>query len=82
MLVACPRYKTNSLNRTFALTVAAPMLYVIANSVPMLRSHDPWTGSFITVFGGVETLWQDWQGLAAALAFFTALLAHRLFRSV
>ncbi|MEJ0089278.1 MAG: hypothetical protein WDM80_05965 [Limisphaerales bacterium] len=33
------RHKTDSLNRTFALTLAALVLYLIANTVPMLGLH-------------------------------------------
>ncbi len=53
----------DSLNRTFALTLAAAVLYVIANSVPMLGLTIVGRADSTTVLGGVETLWQDGQEL-------------------
>jgi paraquat-inducible protein A len=72
------RHKQDSLNRTFALTVAAAVLYVIANSVPMLGLNIVGRAASTTVFGGVETLWQDGQELVAALVLFTAIIAPAL----
>jgi paraquat-inducible protein A len=72
------RHKEDSLNRTFALTVAAGVLYVIANSVPMLGLTIVGRAASTTVFGGVETLWQDGQELVAALVLFTAIVAPAL----
>jgi len=72
------RHKQDSLNRTFALTVAAAVLYVIANSVPMLGLTIVGREASTTVFGGVETLWQDGQELVAALVLFTAVIAPAL----
>src|SRR5579863_7981233 len=72
------RHKQDSPNRTFALTVAATVLYVIANSVPMLGLTIVGRAASTTVFGGVETLWQDGQGIVAALVLFTAIIAPAL----
>jgi paraquat-inducible protein A len=72
------RHKRDSLNRTFALTVAAAVLYVIANSVPMLGLTIVGRAASTTVFGGVETLWKDGQELVAVLVLFTAVIAPAL----
>ncbi|MGO9266435.1 MAG: paraquat-inducible protein A [Candidatus Binataceae bacterium] len=72
------RHKQDSVNRAFALTVAAGVLYVIANSVPMLGLTIVGRAASTTVFGGVETLWQDGQALVAALVLFTAIIAPAL----
>jgi paraquat-inducible protein A len=72
------RCREDSLNRTLALSVAAAVLYVIANAVPMLGLTIVGRAASTTVFGGVETLWQDGQGIVAALVFFTVVLAPAL----
>jgi paraquat-inducible protein A len=72
------RHKHDSLNRTYALTAAAAVLYLTANSVPMLGLTIVGRAASTTVFGGVETLWQDGQELVAALVLFTAIVAPAL----
>jgi paraquat-inducible protein A len=69
------RRRDDSLNRTFALTVAAALLYVIANSVPMLELTVMGREASTTVLGGVETLWDDAEDMVAVLVFFTAVIA-------
>jgi paraquat-inducible protein A len=72
------RRREDSLNRTLALTLAAAVLYVIANSVPMLGLTIVGREASTTVFGGAEHLWDDGQELVAALVLFTAIVAPAL----
>jgi paraquat-inducible protein A len=72
------RHRVDSLDRTLALTVAAALLYVVANTVPMLELRAVGRAASTTVFGGAMQLWQDDQGLVAVLVLFTAVLAPAL----
>jgi paraquat-inducible protein A len=72
------RRREDSLNRTLALALAAAVLYVVANSVPMLGLTIVGRQSFTTVFGGAQALWADRQWIVAALVFFTAIVAPAL----
>src|SRR6202030_3011452 len=72
------RRREDSLNRTLALALAAAVLYVIANSVPMLGLTIVGRAASTTVLGAVETLWQDGQEIVAVLVFFTVVLAPAL----
>jgi paraquat-inducible protein A len=72
------RRREDSLNRTLALTVAAAVLYVIANSVPMLGLTVVGRSASTTVLGGAEHLWQDGQQPVAVLVLFTAVIAPAL----
>jgi paraquat-inducible protein A len=81
----CPRCnkelwwrREDSRNRTLALTLATAVLYVIANSVPMLGLTIVGRAASTTVLGGVETLWQDGYEIVAALVLFTVILAPAL----
>lgn len=83
--VRCPRcdkelwrHKPDSLNRTFAMTLAALVLYIIANAVPMLGLHAVGREAFTTVIGGAEQLWFDGQQLVAVLVLFAAVIAPAL----
>ena len=78
----CPRCGTelrhgrqDSLNRTLALTVAAAVLYLIANTVPMLGLNTLGRASSTTVVGGALKLWESGQEPVAVLVFFAAVLA-------
>jgi paraquat-inducible protein A len=72
------RYRKDPLNRTLALALAAAILYVIANSVPMLGLTIVGRQASTTVFGGVQQLWRDDQALVALLVLFTAVIAPAL----
>lgn len=83
--VRCPRcdkelwrHKPDSLHRTFALTLAALVLYIIANAVPMLGLHAVGREAFTTVIGGADQLWHDGQQLVAVLVLFAAVIAPAL----
>jgi paraquat-inducible protein A len=54
------------------------VLYIIANSVPMLGLTIVGRAASTTVIGGVQTLWQDGQEIVAVLVFFTVILAPAL----
>jgi paraquat-inducible protein A len=72
------RRRNDSLNRTFALTAAAAVLYVIANSVPMLGLTIVGRDASTTVFGGALHLWNEGSALVAILVLFTAIIAPAL----
>ncbi len=83
--VRCPRcdkelwrYREDSLNRTLALTLAAAVLYVIANSVPMLGLNAVGHAASTTVAGGAVQLWHDGQEIVALLVLFAAIIAPAL----
>jgi paraquat-inducible protein A len=72
------RRRTDSLNRTLALTVAAAVLYLIANSVPMLGLTIVGRAASTTVFGGALHLWEEGSAMVAILVLFTAIIAPAL----
>jgi paraquat-inducible protein A len=83
--VRCPRcdkelwrHKPDSHNRTFALTLAALVLYIIANTVPMLGLHAAGREAFTTVVGGAHQLWLDGQQIVAVLVLFAAVISPAL----
>jgi paraquat-inducible protein A len=72
------RRHAHSLDRPLALTIAAAILYIVANVDPMLGLRVVGREAFTTVFGGAEHLWTaGWEGVAL-LVFFTAVLAPGL----
>jgi paraquat-inducible protein A len=72
------RRREDSLNRTFALALAAAVLYVIANTVPMLGLSAVGHQASTTVFGGAQQLWRDGQQIVAVLVLFAAVVAPAL----
>ena len=72
------RRREDSLNRTFALTLAALVLYVIANTVPMLGLTAVGHEAFTTVVGGAQQLWHDGQQIVAVLVLFAAVISPAL----
>jgi paraquat-inducible protein A len=72
------RRREDSLDRTLALTMAAAILYVVANVVPMLGLRAVGREAATTVFGGAMVLWQDDRQLVAALVCFTVIVAPAL----
>lgn len=80
--VHCPRCETelwkrkaDSLNRTLALTVAALVLWIITNSVPMLGLAAAGQQAFTTVIHGAQLLWEHGEPLVAAIILFTVIVA-------
>ncbi|MFZ0887435.1 MAG: paraquat-inducible protein A [Candidatus Binataceae bacterium] len=72
------RHREDSLNRTLALTLAAAVLYVVANSVPMLGLTIVGREASTTVLGGAQHLWENGQEIVAVLVAFTAVIAPAL----
>ena len=72
------RRREDSLNRTLALALAAAVLYVIANSVPMLGLSAVGHQASTTVIGGAQQLWHDGREIVAVLVLFTAVVAPAL----
>jgi paraquat-inducible protein A len=83
--VRCPRCneelwrrREDSLNRTLALAVTAAVLYIIANTVPMLGLTVVGREASTTVLGGAQQLWQSGQETVAILVLFAAVIAPGL----
>ena len=81
----CPRCEEelrrrheHSLGRPLALTIAAAILLVVANTTPMLGLRVVGREASTTVFGGAEHLWNAGWESVALLVFFTAVLAPAL----
>jgi paraquat-inducible protein A len=72
------RHREDSLNRTLALTLAAAVLYVVANSVPMLGLTIVGRDASTTVIGGAQHLWNNGQKIVGVLVLFTAVIAPAL----
>jgi len=72
------RRKEDSLQRPLALTIAAALLYVVANTVPMLGLTVVGREAFTTVFGGALHLWNAGWESVAVLVLFTAVVAPGL----
>ena len=69
------RRPADSRNRTMALTLAAAILWIAANSVPMLGLSVIGHQASTTVLGGALHLWNNGQQLVAVLILFTAVIA-------
>jgi paraquat-inducible protein A len=72
------RHKPDSHNRTVALTLAALVLYIVANTVPMLGLHAAGREAFTTVVGGAHQLWLDGQQVVSVLVLFAAVISPAL----
>jgi len=72
------RHRVDSLTRTLALSFAALVLYLIANTTPMLSLHAVGRSASTTVFGGARQLWEDGQEIVAVLVLFAAVVAPAL----
>lgn len=72
------RARQDSLDRTLALTIAAAILFVVANSVPMLGLRAVGHEASTTVLGGAQQLYRDGQPIVAALVLLTAIVAPAL----
>lgn len=72
------RRRDDSLIRTRALAVAAAVLYLVANPVPILGLTIVGSEALTTVLAGAEHLWQDGPQLAGLLVLFTAIIAPAL----
>jgi paraquat-inducible protein A len=83
--VRCPRCdeelwrrRKDPLNRTLAFATAAAVLYLIANTVPMLGLTVVGRAASTTVIGGALHLWRNGQQIVGLLVMFTAVIAPAL----
>jgi paraquat-inducible protein A len=72
------RNPTDFLNRTLALTVAAAVLFIAANTTPMLGLSAVGHEALTTVLGGALHLWQNDEQVVAILVLATAVIAPGL----
>jgi len=72
------RRRQDSLERTLALSVAGAVLYIIANTLPMLGLTAVGHQAFTTVLGGAQQLWHDGREIVAVLVLFTVVVAPAL----
>jgi paraquat-inducible protein A len=72
------RRRVDSLNRTLALTLAAAILFIVANLIPMLGIRVVGRATATTVLGGVAHLWEHGLLTVAALVLLTAVVAPAL----
>jgi len=72
------RRREDSLNGTLALGLAAAVLFVVANSVPMLGLTIVGRAASTTVIGGAKHLWDNGQQIVAVVVLFTAVIAPAL----
>lgn len=72
------RRRTDSLQRCLALALAAAVLYVVANTMPMLGLEAVGHRAATTVVGGALELWTDGRELVAVLVLGTAVVAPAL----
>lgn len=78
---SCPRcgavlYRnaTDSINRTLAYSLAAAMLFVIANLFPILAIELQGDRAAITLYGAVLSLWEQDMKLVSASVLVTAII--------
>lgn len=72
------RRRDGSLDRPLAFALAATVLYVVANTTPMLGLTAVGHAASTTVLGGAEQLWRDGRQVVAGLVLFTAVIAPAL----
>jgi len=68
------RSHPDSLDRTLAITVAAAVLFAIANSFPILTLQLQGQGVAATLYGAVTALYDQDMTIVAALVFVTTIL--------
>ena len=68
----------DSINRSLALTVAAAILYLIANSFPILGINLQGNGNAVTLLQAVHELWKQNMPLVSSLTFVTAIFVPAL----
>jgi len=75
-----PLYRNlpDSMNRSLALAVAAAILYLIANSFPILGINLQGNGNAVTLLQAVHELWKQDMPLVSSLTFVTAIFVPAL----
>jgi paraquat-inducible protein A len=72
------RRKRNSLQRSFAYLLAAAILYVPANVLPILQTSSVGYEGNDTIFSGIMTLWSGGSWPLALLVLFASILVPTL----
>jgi len=72
------RHREDSLNRTLALSIAAALLFLVANAVPMLSLSLVGREASTTVLGGVMHLINTGPAIVGLLVLFAAVVAPAL----
>jgi len=72
------RNATDSIERTLAFTLAAAVLFVIANVFPLFAIEVQGSHSAITLFGAVRSLWDQQMHFISLLVFLTTILIPAL----
>lgn len=68
----------DSLNRSLALTVAALVLFLVANSFPLLGINLQGNGNAVNLLQAVHSLWGQGMHLISAIVFITTVLVPAL----
>jgi len=71
-------HRPNSLDRTLALTIAACVVFLVANFVPLLGLSAAGREASTTIMGGVQVMWKEGQPLVALTVLFTSVIAPGL----
>ena len=72
------RRRDHERHRLLPLTLAAALLYVIANTAPMLGLSVAGREASTTVLGGAQQLWHDGREIVSVLVALTAIVAPAL----
>ncbi|WP_432719672.1 paraquat-inducible protein A [Jeongeupia wiesaeckerbachi] len=72
------RYHPDALNRTLALTLAALMLFIVANAFPIVAIDMQGNLQSTSMLGAIEHLWHTHVPLVAALVALTTLIVPAL----
>ncbi|HXX83287.1 MAG TPA: paraquat-inducible protein A [Casimicrobiaceae bacterium] len=74
--------RANALNRTLALTVAAALAFIIANTMPLMGLSAAGREASTTIIGGAREMWLQGSEITAVIVAFCAVIApggHILF---
>jgi len=71
--------RTDSLKRTFAFAVAAAIVLVISNVTPLMGLSAVGRHASTTIFGGVLKMWQEGQGITAAIVALCTVVAPTVY---
>ena len=66
---------TDPVNRPLALTLAAALVFLIANTMPLMSLSAVGRFADTTISGGVQTMWQEGERLTAVAVAFCAIIA-------
>jgi paraquat-inducible protein A len=72
------RNRPDAIERTLAYTVSAAVVFVIANTIPLMSLSVVGRTAGTTIIGGVQEMWQQGQRITAAIVGFCTVLAPGL----